>query len=61
MRTYILTRNERTLLQNYLVNGTITHAFLVLMNRIHKNHSQLREELDIIQKVINKRDRKRSL
>ena len=48
MRAYILTETERQLLKRYLETGTKTSSLLVLLHRIRKNLSTLKEDINLL-------------
>jgi hypothetical protein len=52
MRAYILTETERQLLKRYLETGTKTSSLLVLLHRIRKNLSTLKEDVDLSKRAL---------
>ena len=56
MRTYIITKLEEEYLIDYLLNGTTPDAFYVLLNRIQVNQPTLKDQIELIQKVLTKRE-----
>ena len=56
MRTYIITKLEEEYLIDYLLKGTTPDAFYVLLNRIQVNQPTLKDQIELIQKVLTKRE-----
>ena len=56
MRGYILTELERQHLQRYLESLEISDDFYVLLNRINKNCDRLKEDMEIIERVLKRRE-----
>jgi len=52
MRAYILTETERQLLKRYLETGTKTSSLLVLLHRIRKNLSTLKEDINLLERAL---------
>jgi hypothetical protein len=52
VRAYILTETERQLLKRYLETGTKTSSLLVLLHRIRKNLSTLKEDVDLLKRAL---------
>lgn len=54
MREYILTERERSLLFKFLEAGVKEEGFKMLLHRMRKNVVRLKEDLELVQKVLEK-------
>jgi len=54
MRGYIFTDIERKLIDIYLIEGRKEQDFYVLLNRINSSYSRLREDMKILEKILEK-------
>ncbi len=54
MRSRILTDLERQMLNEFLTKGTKREGFRVLQHRMRKNVTQLKSDLDLILKALEK-------
>ena len=54
MRQYILTDVEREIAKTYLNSGVKLQDFRILIYRIKKNHEALKNDLNIIEDVLQK-------
>jgi len=54
MRTYILTKQERHIIQRFLENGDKLEGFKMLKWRIQQNKNRIREDQELIQKFLEK-------
>lgn len=54
VRTYILTQRERRILERFVETGEKLNGFTVLIHYLKKARSQLTEDLELINAVINK-------
>jgi hypothetical protein len=55
MRAYILTKNERTIIENYLTNLEYTNDLHVLIHRIKNSYVRLSEDIKLIHSVLERR------
>ena len=54
MRSYIFTEVERKLIDTYLKSGTKVQDFYVLLNRINSSFSRLREDMKLLEQILEK-------
>ena len=52
MRSRILTEYERQILKDFLAGGTKREGFKMLLHRMRKHVTQLKEDLELILKVL---------
>jgi hypothetical protein len=53
MRSYVFTEIERKLIDTYLTKGIKEQDFYVLLNRIKSNHSRLRRDMELLEKIMD--------
>jgi hypothetical protein len=54
LRGYIFTEIERKLIDIYLERGRKEQDFYVLLNRINSSYSRLREDMKLLEKILEK-------
>ena len=57
MRNYIFTEIERKLIDTYFNKGIKEQDFYVLLNRINSSYSRLREDMKLMEKILEKESR----
>jgi len=55
LKSYILTKNERIIIENYLTNLEYTNNLHVLIHRIRKSYDRLSEDIKLINLILEKR------
>jgi len=56
MREYVLTEKEREIVRQYLKDGTKLYGFYQLVSRGKRNLLRLREDLELLEKILKKRE-----